>query len=106
MNKKLRPYIPNTLTFLSMACGLSAILISSLGFIFQAGLLILVSFILDSLDGFSARQLKANTEIGLQLDSLADMISLGVAPLVLIFHHLISRGFAIGLIFPPLIVSP
>jgi len=105
MNNKISHYLPNSLTYLSLACGLGSIILSSQAYIFQAGLLILVSFILDGLDGFSARKLNAETKLGLQLDSLTDMVSFGVAPLLLIFNHLNARGFSSLWICPLLILS-
>ena len=105
MSNKIRYYIPNSLTYLSLACGLGSIILSNQAYIFQAGLLILVSLIFDSLDGFSARTLNAETKLGLQLDSLTDMVSFGVAPLLLVFNHLNARGFSSFWIFPLLILS-
>ncbi len=105
MNNKIRHYIPNSLTYLSLACGLGSIILTNQEYLFQAGLLILISLILDSLDGFSARKLNEETNLGLQLDSLTDMVSFGVAPLLLVFHHLNARGFASYWIFPLLILS-
>ncbi|NOQ39396.1 MAG: CDP-diacylglycerol--serine O-phosphatidyltransferase [Anaerolineales bacterium] len=105
MNNKISHYIPNSLTYLSLACGLSSIILSNQAYMLQAGLLILVSFIFDSLDGFSARKLNAVSKLGLQLDSLTDMVSFGVAPLLLIFNHLNSRGFSSFWIFPLLILA-
>ena len=105
MNKKIRQYIPNSLTFISLGCGIVSIVLSSQNNIFQAGLLILVSLIFDILDGFSARKLNAVTQFGLQLDSLSDMVSFGIAPLLLIIHHLEPRGsFSFWLL--PLIILP
>ncbi len=91
MNKQIRQYIPNSLTFISLGFGVASIVLSSQKNIFQAGLLILVSLIFDVLDGFTARKLNATTQFGMQLDSLSDMVSFGVAPLVLIVHHVINR---------------
>lgn len=91
MGVKISHLIPNSLTFLSLACGLTSILMSSLGYLYLAGYLIFGSFLLDGLDGFFARKLKVQSMLGMQLDSLADMVGLGIAPLVLIFHHLSSR---------------
>jgi len=104
MNNKISHYIPNSLTYLSLACGLGSIILSNQTYIFQAGRLILASLIFDSLDGFSARSLNAETKLGLQLDSLTDMVSFGIAPLLLVFNHLNLRGFSSYWIFPLLIL--
>lgn len=50
-----------------------------------AAVCILISLILDFLDGFVARALKANSNLGVQLDSLADMVSFGVVPGITMF---------------------
>ncbi len=57
MNNQISQYIPNSLTLISIGCGTVSIVLSSQEYIFQAGLLILVSLIFDVLDGFSARKL-------------------------------------------------
>ena len=56
-----------------------------------AALCIIISLILDFFDGFIARALKANSNLGAQLDSLADMVSFGVLPGVTMFKAL--EGF-------------
>ena len=61
-----------------------------------SGALIFASYWLDSMDGFSARKLNAQSEFGLQLDSLVDVVSLGVAPAVLVFQHMLLGGINIS----------
>lgn len=87
-NKKLRQYLPNYITFLSLGFGLVSIVMSIQEYIFLAGMFIIGASILDSLDGFSARKLNLESTFGLQLDSLTDMVSFGVAPIVLVTQHL------------------
>lgn len=89
---RVRYLIPNAITFLSLACGASAIMLAVSGAPMAAGLLILASYILDLLDGEAARRLDANSAFGVQLDSLVDMVSLGVAPAILSFFHLHAAG--------------
>jgi CDP-diacylglycerol--serine O-phosphatidyltransferase len=100
MKNKIRYVVPNSITFISLASGLGSILLSSQGYLISAGTLVLVSYILDIWDGFTARKLNAQTNFGLQLDSLVDMVSLGIAPAVLVFHHLMARGLSIYWILP------
>jgi CDP-diacylglycerol---serine O-phosphatidyltransferase len=100
MNSKYRYLIPNSVTFLSLACGVLAILAAAGGALSWAGVLILTSYVLDLLDGALARKLRAGSDFGLQLDSLADMVSLGIAPAVLAFAYLHSLGFAALLLTP------
>jgi CDP-diacylglycerol--serine O-phosphatidyltransferase len=97
---KYRYAVPNGITFISLGCGAVSILLSSLDAHFMAALLILASYILDLLDGYLARKLKATSAYGLQLDSLVDMASLGIAPAVLVFHHVSTGGINAFLIGP------
>ncbi len=72
--------IPNFITSLNLASGFIAIIFAANGNIITASWLILAAMIFDFLDGFSARLLKAYSAIGKELDSLADVVSFGVAP--------------------------
>jgi CDP-diacylglycerol--serine O-phosphatidyltransferase len=92
MRNNVRYVVPNSITLLSLACGIASILSSAQGNLKTAGVLILLSGVLDFWDGYSARKLNARSEFGLQLDSLVDMVSLGVAPIVLIFQHMQAKG--------------
>lgn len=56
--------------------------------IWLASLFIFIAAIIDFLDGFVARLLEASTELGKQLDSLADVVTFGVAPSMIIFQFL------------------
>jgi CDP-diacylglycerol--serine O-phosphatidyltransferase len=92
MRNNIRYVVPNFITLLSLICGIASILSSAQGNLRTAGVLILLSGVLDFWDGYSARKLDAKSEFGLQLDSLVDMVSLGVAPIVLIFQHMQAEG--------------
>lgn len=85
---RARYLVPNGITFLSLACGVAAILASAADQLDTAGALILISYILDLFDGELARRLQAGSSFGLQLDSLVDMVSLGTAPAILAFSYL------------------
>lgn len=64
----------------------------------MAIILVLVAMILDFLDGFAARLLNAYSQLGKELDSLADLISFGVAPSLLLYYKvapLTSKGVAL-----------
>lgn len=100
MESKYRYLIPNGITFLSLTCGVVSIMLSATGELFAAGILILASYVLDLLDGASARRFAAGSEFGLQLDSLVDMVSLGAAPTILVFMHLRSEGLDMALVWP------
>ncbi|MNK09008.1 phosphatidylglycerophosphate synthetase [compost metagenome] len=83
--------IPNLITSSNMLCGVFAIVLAFAGRIDIAPYFIFLAAVLDFFDGFIARILKQQGELGKQLDSLADMISFGLAPgiitmVILIFH--------------------
>ena len=102
---RVRLYFPNLITFMSLASAIVSIVLSIRGFILQAGLLILLSVILDVSDGYLARKLKVESNFGIQLDSLADMVSFGVAPMILVLQHLTIRdNFSFW--YLPLIILP
>lgn len=86
----LMKHIPNIITSLNLLSGFAAVLAAFGGNLLTASWLILAAMIFDFLDGFSARLLGAYSEIGKELDSLADIVSFGVAPAVLI-HLMIKQ---------------
>lgn len=78
--------LPNLLTCGNLGAGFYAIL-GALNMNFQpAAIAILVAIVLDMLDGRLARALKTTSAFGIQLDSLADLVSFGVAPAVLVYQ--------------------
>jgi CDP-diacylglycerol---serine O-phosphatidyltransferase len=83
-------HIPNFITSLNLVCGFAAIIFAANGNLPAASWLILAAMIFDFLDGFSARLLKAYSAIGKELDSLADVVSFGVAPGIIIYHLMIN----------------
>lgn len=72
--------IPNVLTGANLVVGMFAVLYSIQGRFVTGAVLILVAAILDRFDGKLARKLGSNSEFGKELDSLADLVSFGVAP--------------------------
>lgn len=72
--------IPNLLTATNLMCGILAIIMAFFGRIDLAPYALFLAGICDFLDGFAARLLNQKSELGKQLDSLADMVSFGVAP--------------------------
>lgn len=106
MTSKYRYLIPNAVTFASLTCGIISIMASVSGNLKAAAILVLCSYILDLFDGGLARRLNASSEFGLQLDSLVDMVSLGVAPAVLVFQHLRATGDAYSWTWPFIVLLP
>jgi CDP-diacylglycerol--serine O-phosphatidyltransferase len=84
----IKHYIPNTLTAFNLVCGLLSIIFMLEGKYIPAGWMIFLAGVFDFLDGTAARLLDARTEFGKQLDSLADIVSFGVAPGVIVFQLL------------------
>ncbi|MDH3273324.1 MAG: CDP-alcohol phosphatidyltransferase family protein [Gammaproteobacteria bacterium] len=82
----LRYSIPNSLTALSLLLGLSSIVTAQIGDLEFAAWLIVWCGLLDTMDGIAARLLKATSSFGAEFDSMADLVSFGVAPGVLIFN--------------------
>ena len=83
---RLRYSIPNGFTALSLLLGLGSIVSSQLGDLEFAAWLIVWCGLLDTMDGLAARLLKATSDFGAEFDSMADLVSFGVAPGVLVFN--------------------
>ena len=86
MQIKIKKHIPNSITSLNLLSGCLSILLAFEGYLTYAVYLIFAAAIFDFLDGLSARVLKAYSNVGKELDSLADIVSFGVAPAVIVFH--------------------
>lgn len=97
-NKKinLAHLLPNMLTSLNIACGVSAILFAMDKQFEMAATLILVAAFFDLIDGKVARLVGAASPFGVQLDSLADLVSFGVAPPILLHALLYSNMNRLG----------
>ncbi|MBW6500924.1 MAG: CDP-diacylglycerol--serine O-phosphatidyltransferase [Bacteroidales bacterium] len=80
--------IPNIITSLNLAAGFIAIICAAGGNLVSASWFILIAMILDFLDGFAARLLKAYSALGKELDSLSDMVSFGIAPSLIMYMML------------------
>lgn len=78
-------FIPNTFTLLNLLSGLIAIVSIFNGYYDHAFLFVCLGIFFDFWDGFLARRLDAQSELGLQLDSLADMVTSGVVPGLMMF---------------------
>ena len=83
--RKIIAQIPNTITSLNLVSGTIATFFAIDGHLIWAGIFICIAAVFDFLDGFAARLFKAYSEVGKQLDSLADVVSFGVAPGAILF---------------------
>lgn len=72
--------IPNVITSLNLLCGTIAIFFAISGDLITTSLFVFLGIFFDFFDGFAARVLNAQSKVGLELDSLADMITSGVVP--------------------------
>lgn len=88
----IRKQIPNALTSLNLVMGCLAVMAALNGELEQAGWWMVSAAVLDFFDGFIARALHAQSDMGKQLDSLADMVSFGLAP-GMIFYQLSGTCF-------------
>jgi len=82
----IKRLIPNLFTAGNLVGGILAIIFTLTGKIHLAPYCIFVSAVFDFLDGFMARILKVPSELGKQLDSLADMVTFGVAPGIIVYE--------------------
>lgn len=84
--KNAKFIVPNTLTLINLFLGCIAIVVLFKGNEYNASWFIFLAAIFDLFDGLAARALKAKSEFGVQLDSLADLVSFGVAPSMILFN--------------------
>jgi len=95
----MKKHIPNTITCCNLISGCTATYYAFLGDYYTALLFIVIGAVFDFFDGMSARLLHVSSEIGKELDSLADDITFGFAPSAIVFSFL--NSFHIHLPFVP-----
>lgn len=87
-------HIPNLLTSLNLFCGALSVFAAFHGLLAEASILLFAGALFDFSDGFAARALKAYSPMGKELDSLADMVSFGFAPMVML--HMMLKNVMLG----------
>lgn len=96
--------IPNMFTLGNLYCGFLSIGFAATNQFKNAAILILIGMMLDSMDGRLARMLRVDGELGRELDSLADIVTFGIAPSFLVyytyFYHFGFIGLAVAGLFP------
>ncbi len=101
--RNLRPIFPGVFTMGNLFCGFIAIMSCFDGQAVQACWFIILGFFLDGLDGLVAHMSRADTLFGVELDSLADLISFGVAPAMIFYSFKIKDlgkwGWVLGFVF-------
>lgn len=100
--KKTLFLLPNMITLTSIFCGFDSIRRSATAQsqeqFYRAALLIVFAMFFDTLDGRVARATKTQSAFGLQIDSLADVVSFGVAPSLLVYQWQLHRLGTLGLV--------
>ncbi|MDT8857224.1 CDP-diacylglycerol--serine O-phosphatidyltransferase [Paracoccaceae bacterium Fryx2] len=92
-------FLPNVITILGLCAGLTAIRFIMVGRFDFAVMLIIFAAVIDGLDGLLARRLNAQSTIGAELDTLADFLSFGVAPALLVFQFALAGTYSTNWIF-------
>lgn len=100
-----RTVIPSFFTLMNLFCGFLAIISIAEGRLFFGAWLIVFAGLFDALDGFMARLSNATSQFGIELDSISDVVSFGVAPGFLLYSFGLSELPFVGIILsalPPL----
>lgn len=93
----LRQLVPNVLTSLALCCGMASLHFSIREDWDRAMYAVLLALVFDGLDGRLARLLRATSRFGAILDSLADFLSFGVAPAMLLYQWMLKGEDLLGL---------
>lgn len=105
MAKIARSAVPNVFTFANLGCGVMSLMMTFQGNYKWAAIFILLACLADRYDGRVARFLNVSSDLGKELDSLADLVSFGVAPSILAFNvygfsNLGLLGYLLVMLFP------
>jgi len=95
---KLKRHIPNLITLLNLFCGCIAVVHATNNELRWTAVFVLLGIGFDFLDGLMARILKVQSELGLQLDSLADMVTSGLVPGI-VMCQLLAKTYGVDLIY-------
>ncbi|WP_299210906.1 CDP-alcohol phosphatidyltransferase family protein [uncultured Aquimarina sp.] len=97
---QLKKQIPNIITLLNLFCGCIATIFAVQGALELAALFVALGIGFDFFDGFAARILNVQSELGLQLDSLADMVTSGLVPGIVMYQLLAkTSGSSVSTVF-------
>ena len=89
---KIKKHIPNLITLGNLFCGTIATIFAVQSDFVLAGLFVVLGILFDFFDGFAARLLNVSGELGKQLDSLADMVTSGVVPGIIMYKLIIINS--------------
>lgn len=90
--KMIARHVPNFLTCCNLVCGCIGVVFVVNGNLNAAAYFVWVACVLDFFDGFAARMLKVSSPIGRELDSLADMVSFGLLPAMVMYRMLLESN--------------
>lgn len=82
----MKAFVPNFITLLNLLSGGIAVIFAVKGDLSTAALFVFFGIFFDFFDGFLARKLNVSSEMGLQLDSLADLVTSGLAPALVLVN--------------------
>lgn len=104
---KITKYIPDTITSINLACGVLGVVACTVFHRMDlAFYLMLAGAVCDFCDGLSARALDAYSPMGKELDSMADMISFGLLPSMMLFITMyLKHGASCPAVFVPLVIA-
>ena len=104
--RKIKPIprfvVPSFFTLMNLFCGFLSMILVSDGNLMMGAWLIVLAGMFDVLDGFMARLTNATSEFGMELDSLSDVISFGVAPGFLVYHVAFYEMGIVGILLSAL----
>ena len=92
----LRMMVPNLITVLAICAGLSGIRLAFEGRYELAVSMVLLAAFLDGIDGRIARMMRATSNFGVQMDSLADIVNFGVAPALVLYVYVLDQARSLG----------
>ncbi len=101
---RITKHIPNTITSMNLLCGVLGVIFTFQGALDIAFYLMLAAAVCDFFDGFAARMLNAYSAMGKELDSLADLVSFGLLPSLMLHRRLVEGGMTGFVIYIPLII--
>lgn len=92
----LRLMVPNLITVLAICAGLTGIRLAFEGRFELAVAMVLLAAFLDGIDGRVARMMRATSNFGVQMDSLADIVNFGVAPALVLYVYVLDQARSLG----------
>ncbi|MDD3962057.1 MAG: CDP-diacylglycerol--serine O-phosphatidyltransferase [Bacteroidia bacterium] len=90
----MRKHIPNFITLLNLVSGLTGLFFLASGRLHQACVMVMIASFFDFFDGTVARILGVSSNIGIELDSLGDLVSFGVLPGFVVFYMINGNSFS------------